>query len=567
MKIFRIQNKVGLKSYVLLIAMVFGGVSALILAGTMTWCSTTVRLNERNNQYFRTLAAAEAATEKVLSRMSGDFANGGEAVVFDRLDNYRTMVPDSSESSIWNSFVFSDGMGNDGQTYVVRLSTATVTNLDSEYSGLYGLASNYRIISNARQISLPYEMQAALKQDVQLATIPIFQFAIFYNLDLEINNGQPMVIGGRVHGNRELYICPPSTLNFKQWVTAAGNVYFQRKPGDQNPSNLGKVDFEKGWDQKTPPLTMPVGTNNSPESVYEILKVPPSGEPADSLMGKQRYYNKADLVILVSNNTVFAKSKGRSINSTNLTFLSTNQTFYNAREQKWVRSIDIDVSKLNVWIQTNSDIIDALGGSNKLSSIYVADMRTLPSTNQTGVRVKNGQTLPPKGLTVATPSPIYVWGHYNAPNPGSTNTINTKPASLVGDAITILSQNWTDANSDKNLDTYRKATPTTVNAAFLAGIVETRPGPGYSGGVENFPRFLENWSGVTFTYNGSMVVLFPSRIATNPWGTTPAYYRVPTRSWWFDLNFLDPTKLPPGTPQVNTVIRTKWAVLAPNTIE
>jgi len=78
MKIFRRQNKVGLKSYVLLIAMVFGGVSALILAGTMTWCSTTVRLNERNNQYFRTLAAAEAATEKVLSRMSGDFAMAGK---------------------------------------------------------------------------------------------------------------------------------------------------------------------------------------------------------------------------------------------------------------------------------------------------------------------------------------------------------------------------------------------------------------------------------------------------------------------------------------------------------
>ena len=44
----------------------------------------------------------------------------------------------------------------------------------------------------------------------------------------------------------------------------------------------------------------------------------------------------------------------------------------------------------------------------------------------------------------------------------------------------------------------------------MAGIVETANND-YSGGVENFPRFLENWSGSTFTYNGSMVVLYLSQ--------------------------------------------------------
>jgi hypothetical protein len=129
-----------------------------------------------------------------------------------------------------------------------------------------------------------------------------------------------------------------------------------------------------------------------------------------------------------------------------------------------------------------------------------------------------------------------------------------------------LSGNWNDANSAKALS-QRTAVNTTVNAAFLAGIVETGNGY-YSGGVENFPRFLENWSGKTFTYNGSMVVLFRSKFAAEPWrgtGNLINIYNPPNRNWFFDSNFLDPTKLPPLTPSVRAVIRGRWVTLAPAT--
>jgi hypothetical protein len=193
------------------------------------------------------------------------------------------------------------------------------------------------------------------------------------------------------------------------------------------------------------------------------------------------------------------------------------------------------------------------------------DDQRVEATKLTVARVSNGQELPPDGLTVATKLPLYVQGHYNAPNttPGLTNTANTKPASLVGDAITVLSANWSDANSALGLSS-RTAADTTVNAAFLAGIVQTTNLAGvkrYSGGVENFPRFLENWTGRTFTYNGSMVSMFQSRLATNFWGNT-TYYNPPRREWAFDQNFLDYTKLPPCTPQVRKLMRNGWTVVA-----
>jgi hypothetical protein len=61
----------------------------------------------------------------------------------------------------------------------------------------------------------------------------------------------------------------------------------------------------------------------------------------------------------------------------------------------------------------------------------------------------------------------------------------------------------------------------------------------------------ENWgSGTILTYNGSIVVMFPSQYATNKWLPTGNYYNAPHRAWAFDLNFTDPAKLPPLTPRV-----------------
>jgi hypothetical protein len=115
----------------------------------------------------------------------------------------------------------------------------------------------------------------------------------------------------------------------------------------------------------------------------------------------------------------------------------------------------------------------------------------------------------------------------------------------------------------------RVATATTLNAAILAGIVETVSGS-YSGGVENFPRFLEDWNNVTLTYNGSMVVMYPSQIAKGLWqgtGSSIGIYNPPIRDWAFDLNFRDPAKIPPGTPSVRVLIRGAWAMVRPGTTD
>jgi len=565
------------RGYALLLTLFFVGIALLIFASTLTWTSSSSIITERNNAYNRAIAAAEASTERVLSHMSHDFTFQTYNPI--ALGAYRNLIPTNEWAA---QYVFEDGEGVLDQTWVDSTRGMVLTNLDSQFAGLYGFVYECTVRSNARQIGAAYtDVTAAVRQDFQLASIPVFQFAIFYSLDLEINPGPSMKITGKVHGNGDIYTSPGDTLEFADSVGAVGKIYHHRHPDDPTGSSGRIPTYHGARLEGDGSLTLPIGQSNTPSAVVQIMDMPPMGEDARSLLGRQRFHNKADLVVLTtSTNTLLVKfnsaGDGTSFatipdaslkTGSNYTFIRTNAAFYDYREGKQVLGTEIDVAKFNQWMTTNSVGMTLTSQRGRaLNSVYVNDARSV-SGRLTAVRVVNGQTLPAAGLTVVTPRPLYVKGHYNATDltVGSTNTAATKPASLIGDAITVLSGSWSDGYSSSTSLGSRSAVNTTVNAAFLAGIVQTTNSSGtkkYSGGVENFPRFLEGWGGKTFTYNGSMVVMFPSRYATKFWIAPGTYYGAPNRRWAFDSNFLTMSKLPPCTPQVQKLVRGQWMVVA-----
>jgi len=116
-----------------------------------------------------------------------------------------------------------------------------------------------------------------------------------------------------------------------------------------------------------------------------------------------------------------------------------------------------------------------------------------------GVRVFNGARIassvtgapPVRGLTLVTNQALYVRGDYNS--------IERRPATFLADSLNILSNAWNDA-APRGGAADRPAAATTINAVFL-GREETFAGR--EDGLDNFPRFHENWSGATLTYRGS----------------------------------------------------------------
>jgi hypothetical protein len=554
----------------LLMTLVMSGIALLVLAGAMTWSVTNNRLTERSNRYVRAVAAGESAIEKILTQVNSDFLAGGEALVVNNLNSYRTTYPTSTDSAYWANWEFNNASGQVGQTYVIGGMASNYVVLTGPYAGLRGYVSTYTLVSNAREVKRIQDVVAGVMEQVNLARIPIFQFALYTSGDMEVSCGQPFAVTGRVHSNKALYVEPDSALTFQSAVTAVGDILFQRAPGDSRSAPVGSVVYQSDETAHAPSLVLPIGTANTPQAIREIIEPPALGESPTSAMGHSRYYNLVDLLVTVSDTGVTASSGEFNNFSTVVPtneinkFVSLTNSFYDSRESKTVLSVDLDVGGLKSWSATNSDVRTALGNRD-VNSVYVYDKRTVQSGKLGAVRVRNGAVLPSKGLTVASASPMYVLGNYNqtnASNLGTSNTSTTLPASIVGDAVTILSVNWSDANSSQPLAS-RSALPTTVNAAILAGAVDTGNG-NYSGGMENFPRFLESWGLANpLTYNGSMVKMFPSLYATNIWGQANVY-NPPKRNWAYDLNYNNPAKLPPLTPSLLKIFRDQWTTLAPN---
>ncbi len=198
-----------------------------------------------------------------------------------------------------------------------------------------------------------------------------------------------------------------------------------------------------------------------------------------------------------------------------------------------------------------------------------------------GIRLINGEKLPgkfdsatpenTKGFTVASENGVYVLGNYNATgianigNPTKStdylpqDTLDHIPASVVADAVTVLSNNWSDAKSFTfpfSLGS-RKANETFTRFAMLAGDTKSSVNgdpnqgggdPRLAGGVHNFKRFLEDWGGIRLNYSGSLINLYNSHNNNGTFKCCAIIYGPPTRNWVFDSTFLDPRRLPPGTP-------------------
>ncbi len=77
---------------------------------------------------------------------------------------------------------------------------------------------------------------------------------------------------------------------------------------------------------------------------------------------------------------------------------------------------------------------------------------------------------------------------------------------------------------------------------------------GTDGGVHNFLRYLENWSGTTSTYVGSMVSLYYAQYDTGTFKCCGMVYSPPTRNYNFDLDFQHISTIPPGTPRFQEVV-------------
>lgn len=550
----------------LIVTLVVTAGVAIAIGSALCLTASRSNLTRRVSQYDRSVAAAVAATQKVHAGMVRDFLHGGEPAVYNNLSAYRGLVPTTAEvldalealtgkplsELAWKDEQFVDAAGQLNQTSVQRRSDWAFRDLQTRLSGLRGYAADYTIIAGSRRLNTDYNIQPTVRQDVQVASIPIFQYHLFYVPDMEIHpSGTGMSFNGRVHCNANIYCKPEGTVTFHNHVTAARKFVSARHPDDPVTPKSGRGVFRAERVTGVNTLNIPIKTANTPANLRALVESPTLLELPSSPLGQQRFYNKADLLIEINHGNIVARSGIYNGSSVPVTWIRrivtiTGQSVYDKRECEEFDMIDVDILKLR---ENLTELIALLGRPVKI--IWIAD-KSLPATlNPRAVRIHNAEQLPAGGLTIATPNPLYVWGDFNKVAP--------VPACLAADAVTVLSKNWADVNAPLGLGS-RNAVDTIVYAAIITGIVPTGAGS-YSGGVENVIRLLENWNGRTLTFNGAAAVLYYSVRANAPWGG-PDVYAPPTRKYNYDSNLSQLGTMPPGTPEVRTILHGDWTVVA-----
>jgi hypothetical protein len=457
------------------------------------------------------------------------------------------------------------------QTGTINTTSATYNYLASADVTLPTLRGN--IVSKVRRVFSKQQLSP-------------WNYAIFYVDPLEIHPGPPFTVTGWVNTNSNLYTAH-NTLTFADKVTYASDWFISFMPGDsQHP----ETPTSPNWPPNLPPARdvalQPFGmdstsifsttdANPNNDSYHELIQVPVAGY-SDPLFGS-RYWDQASVAIKIdaannvtigqpnSDGTITAFNNSNSLYQMFNGAISTNQTIQDNRETANIRLVTLDISK----VENNTGGLSPTYKSSSFNGIVFIYDNSNTSASRRGVRLLNGSKIPATGLTVASVNPVYIQGDFNTGgtppsngNPGDPTTPQVSgyiraPCAVITDAVNVLSNSWNDANSYAGTSS-RVASNTTLNTAVLAGIVPTAPVGGdgsYSGGAENFPRFLEDWSHAILTYYGSMVELYQSQQSTGEWGKANVYVP-PTRHWYFDTNFK--VRPPPGSLMVYTYVKGRW---------
>ncbi len=553
---------------------------AVLMLSAYSGALSTTRASNLDYRAARVAYAAEGGADAILAQLADALEDG--------------LLEDGELASVQPPEIEGFSFSRINVRKIGGVVTETVT--DGPYAGLYSLTQRLEITSEATD---PTGNTSAVVVGAKTQAFPIFQFGVFFEKDLEATNGPPMTFAGWVHSNGNIYLSSDNA-GYKDMITTPNKIFHDRKDFHSVKNGVwiadaGGRDVGLRFDSRTHPSPAAFRARSNTEfdnrlktDAYDVdsLKLPlPEGVDAYELLRPRdaddgqleraaKFSWKADFYAIVDmanlnpggNPTAelcarmtVTRSAAKQIPPPNLCrriFDFSWETFWESREQRYVDVLDIDVGRLFEWTGADPALTTNI--------LYVTFVNVAQGRDPSGdgifpvVRLVNGRVLG-NPITIATDRPLYVQGDYN--------TGGWQPAAFVGDAISLLSNDWDDEDHEDPRIVRPNAERTTFYAAILAGHSATPCDheevgcPGgyedfYGGGIENFPRFLENWTGEKLKYVGALVSIHISQHAVGTWSDRP--YSPPRRDWSFEVRFEDPQNLPPGTPVVGNIIQTAF---------
>ena len=166
----------------------------------------------------QTFYAAAAASEKMTSDFSALFTKTSHPTQ----SQLNAIAADYPTELVNEGFSFSkpDGSPNQSITADAAAPSGMVTIPTGAFSGLVATVNPYLMDTTVRQSASGAEVH--LQRRINNYLVPIFQFGMFSNEDIELYPLPSMAINGRVHANGNIYASASFNMTFQAKVTTAG---------------------------------------------------------------------------------------------------------------------------------------------------------------------------------------------------------------------------------------------------------------------------------------------------------------------------------------------------------
>ncbi|MBK9575629.1 MAG: hypothetical protein IPK50_20895 [Fibrobacterota bacterium] len=332
------------------------------------------------------------------------------------------------------------------------------------FAGMMGLKMAYRIHTTGIASG---GAKSVLDGEIRMYQVPVFQFGVFYEDNLEICPGLSMDVGGPVHTNSSAFFRSPGAatnyLGFQGPVTAVGSIYQWAMPAYSAFSGQGSIVYRRHPDDAVNLQIFKPGTDLfnfmtlvstfqefsgsvGLRSGADRLKLPIEGASPRALitpndgtesdgLARQKFASQ-----LACNPTC---PKGRWVNGENPlpAWITGPRVFFDRREQAWVKIWDFSVKDINT-----DDSVFYLA-----DPVRSTDRGALGKTVINAFRIVNASVLP-RNMAITSANPIYLVGDFNLPNPSGScapagisnppDSVKYCNAMIASDAFTLLSPEW-----------------------------------------------------------------------------------------------------------------------------
>jgi hypothetical protein len=196
------------------VALLYAIFGTFVAAGMASVMFTMAGVTQRRSQTERAMVEAEYLADGA--------AEAAKKVLVEAIANWET-PPTEGEVDI------------DGMVVPWALANTGFTRIVTDGAGIQTIVDSYEI----ETLATVNGKTAQSHRIVNAESTPVFQFAVFYTSDLEIQPGPNMTLGGRVHSNGDMYLGCGKTLTLDtNYVRAIGDIYRRRKNNTQSNGNI-----------------------------------------------------------------------------------------------------------------------------------------------------------------------------------------------------------------------------------------------------------------------------------------------------------------------------------------